>query len=170
MKFDEVIRAWINDTVRAAKISKVETVDEQQQGTFDMTVDFAAPGYGQSMRGKLLIFKPAIVSRRDFVPLTKPERTHPVVLEPRSYSELSDIYIPRGFQVDELPPPVETTTAFGSYTAVCTYDAATHHVKYQRTLVMNAAEIPAADYASVRDFFDAIRKAEQTNVVLSKTQ
>ncbi|MDF9832981.1 transglutaminase-like putative cysteine protease [Ereboglobus sp. PH5-5] len=170
VKFDEVIRGWVNDTVRAAKISKVDAVDEQQQGRFKMTVDFAAPGYGQSMRGKLLIFKPAIVSRRDFVPLTKPERTHPVVLEPRSYSELSDIYIPRGFQVDELPPLVETATPFGSYKAVCTYDAATHHVKYQRTLVMNAAEIPAADYASVRDFFETIRKAEQTPVVLSKEQ
>lgn len=168
VKFDEVIREWINDSVRAAKIVKVEAVDEQQQGKFDMTVEFAAPGYGQSMRGKLLIFKPAIVSRRDFVPLTKPERTHPVVLEPRSYNELSDIYIPQGFQVDELPPLVETTTPFGSYKAVCTYDAETHHVKYQRTLVMNAAEIPAADYASVRDFFETIRNAEQTPVVLSR--
>lgn len=168
VKFDEVIRKWISLTMRAAKIEKLEVNDEQQQGRFGMTVDFGAPAYGQSMRGKLLIFKPAIVSRRDFVPLTQPERNYPVVLEPRSYNELSDIYIPQGFQIDELPPPVETETPFGSYKAVCTYDAGTHHVKYQRTLVMNAAEIPASDYAKVREFFETIRKAEQTPVVLSR--
>ncbi|MDR1011265.1 MAG: DUF3857 domain-containing protein [Opitutaceae bacterium] len=167
IKFADVIRDWINGTVRAARLIRTDVTDAQEQGRFDMTAEFVAPAYGQSMRGKLLIFKPAIVSRRDFIPLTQPDRLYPVVLEPQSYNEASDIKIPDGFKIDEMPPPVETETAFGRYTANCAYDEATHQVRYRRTLVMNAAEIPASDYATVRAFYETIRKAEQTPVVLS---
>jgi hypothetical protein len=91
-----------------------------------------------------------------------------VVLEPRSYDEVCNIKIPGDFKIDELPPPVETQTSFGRYAAKCTYDEAAHQVRYQRTLVMNAAEIPAKDYATVRAFYETIRKAEQTPVVLGR--
>lgn len=60
--------------------------------------------------------------------------------------------------------------SFGRYTARCSYDAGTHQVQYRRTLVMNAAEIPAAEYASVRAFYETIRKAEQSPVVLSRAE
>lgn len=168
IKYADLVRDWINSTVRAAKVLKTDVVDEQEQGRFQMTAEFVAPGYAQSMRDKLLVFKPAIVGRRNFVPLTQPDRTHPVVLEPQSYDEMCNIKIPDDFKVEELPPPVETQTDFGRYTAKCTYDEAAHQVRYQRTLVMNAAEIPAKDYATVRAFYETIRKAEQTPVVLGR--
>lgn len=169
-KYADTVRDWINSTVRAAKVLKTDVVDEQEQGTFAMTAEFVAPGYAQSMRGKLLIFKPAIMSRRNFVPLTQPDRMYPVVLEPQSYDEASDIKIPDNFKVDELPPQVETQTSFGRYAAKCTYDEKTHQVQYRRTLVMSAAEIPASDYTTVRAFYETIRKAEQTPVVLGWVQ
>ena len=170
MKFSDVIRDWINFTVRAAKLIKVDAVDEQEQGRFTMTAEFVAPGYAQSMKGNLLVFKPAIVDRRDFTLLTEPDRKYPIVIEPRSWSEASDIIIPDGFKVDYLPPPVETQASFGRYTAGCEYDSQTHQVRYRRTLVMNAAEIPASDYATVRAFYETIRKAEQTRVVLGRVE
>lgn len=169
-KFSDLIRDWINGTVRAVKLLKTDVVDDQERGTFDMTAEFVAPGYAQSMRGKLLLFKPAIVSRRNFIPLTQPERTHPVVMQPQSYNEESNIRIPAGFTVDELPAPVEMTTSLGRYTAQCDYDAATHQVRYRRTLVMNAAEIPASEYATVRKFYETIRNAEQAPVVLKRVE
>ena len=167
-KYADRIRAWINDGAPASKILKTETVDSQEQGTFDLAVDFTAPNYAKMMRDKLLMFKPAIVSRRDFAPLTKPARAYPVIIEPRAFSENAVITIPDGYTVDELPPPVEATASFGHYKARTDFDAATRQVRYQRTLEMRAAEIPAADYETARRFYETMRKAEQTPVVLSK--
>jgi len=165
-KYADTIRAWINDNVPASKILKTQATDSQERGAFDLAVDFAAPSYAKMMRDKLLVFKPAIVSRRDFVPLTKPTRAYPVILEPRAWSETTAIAIPDGYTIDELPPPVEATASFGHYKAATTYDPVKRQVRYQRALEMSAAEIPASDYATVRKFYETIRNAEQTNVVL----
>jgi len=86
------------------------------------------------------------------------------------YEETADFAIPGNFTVDELPPPVETKTAFGSYTATCAYDPATRTIRCKRALVMQAAEIPAKDYMSVRQFYETIQKAEQAPVVLSRVK
>ena len=168
IKYPDQVRAWVNDSVPAAKILKTDATDSQEQGTFDLAVEFTARNYAKMMRDKLLMFKPAIVERRDFVPLTKPTRAYPVVIEPRAYSETAVIAIPDGYAVDELPPPMEATESFGHYKAETTFDAAKRQVLYHRTLERKAAEVPASDYAKVRQFFETIYKAEQTPVVLIK--
>ena len=56
------------------------TADDASGGRFALNVTFDAPGYAQLMQGRLLVFKPAIVSRRDSLSLTDPNRQHPVVL------------------------------------------------------------------------------------------
>ena len=58
-------------------------------GKFSLNVAFAARGYAQLMQDRLLVFKPAIVSRRDSLSLTDSKRKHPVVLKSNSYSRLS---------------------------------------------------------------------------------
>ena len=167
-KYDDWNRSWINSSVPASKILKTDATDSQEQGTFDLAIDFSAPNYAKMMRDKLLVFKPAILGRRDFVPLTKPTRVYPVILPPGSYSENAVIAIPDGYTVDELPPPAEETARFGRYKATTTYDAAKRQLRYQREIEMSAAEIPASDYETVRRFFETMRKAEQTPVVLIK--
>jgi len=167
-KYADTIRSWINDGVPSSKILKTDAVDSQEHGTFDLTVDFAALGYAKMMRDELLVFKPAIVSRRDFTPLTKPTRAYPVILTPRSYSETAVITIPDGYTVDELPPPTEAAERFGHYKATTDFDAEKKQVRYQRTLEMSAAEIPVSEYATVRQFYETMRKAEQTPVVLRR--
>jgi len=167
-KYDDWNRSWINSSVPASKILKTTATDTQDNGTFDLAIEFTAPGYAKMMRDKLLVFKPAILGRRDFVPLTKPTRVYPVVIPPGSYTETSTIAIPPGYTVDELPPPAEATASFGHYKATTTFDAAARRVRYQRELETTAAEIPAGDYAKVRQFFETMRKAEQAPVVLIK--
>jgi hypothetical protein len=68
--------------------------------------------------------------------------------------------------VDELPDAVKLDAAFGSYST--TYAVREGQLHFTRTFVQRASTIPADKYAEVRGFFERIRAAEQSPVVLAK--
>lgn len=71
-----------------------------------------------------------------------------------------------GFAVDEMPDPVKLETAFGSYKT--SYEVVNGELVFKRQLSQRAATIPAAQYAVVRKFYESIRAAEQSPVVLAR--
>lgn len=163
------IGRWVTEGAPSAQIAKVEPADDAKDGKdgkFALDVEFNAPTYAQSMRGKLLVFKPAIVSRRASIFLTDANRKHPVVLEGEAYDEIVKIKLPNGFEVDELPDSTEINRPFGNYAA--TYEVKDGQLTFKRTLILKSATIPVDQYAAVRSFFERIRTAEQAPVVLAK--
>jgi len=160
------VERWIARGVTGVHVSKIEPLDEPNEGKFSLGVELTAPAYGQLMQGRLLVFRPAIVSRRESLSLTEPTRKHPVVLTPNAYAETTRIKLPAGFEIDELPDAVKLDTAFGSY--VTSYVVKDGQLLFTRTLIVRAATIPVADYAKVRSFFERIRAAEQSPVVLMR--
>lgn len=160
------LERWITQTVPSANLLKAEPVDDAIAGKFALDVEFKSPHYAQSMRGKLLVFKPAIVSRHSAIFLTDIKRKHPVVLEAKAYSETVKIKLPAGFEADEWPEAVELNQPFGNYAAVCAVQDG--QLIFKRTLVLKAAIIPAEQYSAVRSFFERIRTIEQAPVVLAK--
>jgi hypothetical protein len=147
-------------------VSKLEPRDDAAADHFNLEIDFTAPAYGQLMQDRLLIFKPAIVSRRESLALTDAKRKHPVVLTSNAYSETLSLKLPAGFDVDELPDAVKLDTAFGSYAT--NYEVKDGHLVFTRKLVQKAGTIPVDQYAAVRSFFEKIRAAEQSPVVLAR--
>ena len=131
---------------------------------FDLNVEFTAHAYGQLMQDRLLVFKPAVVSRRQALSLTEPTRQYPVVLEARAYSETVRVKLPVDFAVDELPDAVKLDTTFGSYKT--SYEVKDGELVFTRTLAQRAGSITVDQYQSVRNFFEKIRAAEQAPVVL----
>ncbi|HEV7902968.1 MAG TPA: DUF3857 domain-containing protein [Pyrinomonadaceae bacterium] len=164
--YAKAVEHWITRGATGAKVVRVEPADNHTDGRFALDVDFTATNYGQLMQERLLVFKPAILSRRESVFLTKPSRTHAVVLESEAYSESVNVKLPAGFDVDELPDPVKLDTAFGSYST--SYAVKDGRLQFKRAFKQRAATIPPADYAAVRTFFERIRAAEQSPVVLAK--
>ena len=162
----KVIEGWVSYGATGAKVSKVEPKDNNEGGRFDLDVDFTAINYAQLMQNRLLVFKPAIVSRRESLSLTEPTRKHPVVLEARSFSETVRVKLPAGFEVDELPDPLKLDASFGSYNT--TYAVKDGELTFTRTLAQRAGTIPAAQYQVVRSFFERIRAAELAPVVLAR--
>ena len=160
------IEGWISAGAAAASISKVEPVDDTASGKFNLDIDFVAPAYGQVMQGRLLVFKPTIVSRRESLALTDAKRIHPVVLTSNAYSETVKFTLPAGFEVDELPDPVKLDSSFGSYQT--SYEVKDGALLFTRKLLQRAGTIPVDQYNSVRSFFEKIRSAEQSPVVLAK--
>lgn len=164
--YREMIERWMTRGVTAVKVTKVQPTDDSANGRFGLDVDFAAPAYAQLMQNRLLVFKPAIVSRSESLFLTEAKRTHPVVLTGNAYSETVRVKLPAGFDIDEMPDAVKLDTAFGSYAT--TYEVKDGQLVFTRKLVQRASTIPVEQYASVRIFFEKIRAAEQSPVVLAR--
>jgi hypothetical protein len=162
----KIIEGWISSGATAAKISNVDPQDSSVDGRFDLNIDFSATNYGQLMQNRLLVFKPAIVSRRDALTLTEAKRMYPVVLQSHAFTETLHLKLPDGFDVDELPDAVKLETAFGSYQT--TYDVKNGELIFTRTLAQHAGSIPVDQYPVVRNFFERIRAAEQAPVVLAR--
>lgn len=162
----KVTERWITRGAPGAQLGKVAPADDALAGKFALEVEFKAPAYAKTMRGKLMVFKPALVSRRSSLFLTKDKRAYPVVLESNAYSETTRIKLPEGFEVDEMPEAVELNHAFGNYAMSC--EAKEGHLLFKRTLILRAGTIPVDQYTAVRNFFARVLGAEQAPVVLAK--
>jgi hypothetical protein len=89
-----------------------------------------------------------------------------VVLKPLSYSENVRVELPAAFMVDDLPDPTKLNGPFGSYET--SYSVKDGELRFTRSLVLLGATIPVAEYSQVRSFFEKIRAAEQSPVVLAR--
>lgn len=164
--YQKAIERWIVSGTRAATVSRVLPQDDNVAGRFNLDIDFVAPSYGQVMQDRLLVFKPAIVSRRDSLDLTEAKRKHPIVLSSNAYAETVRVKLPAGFDVDEMPDAVKLDTSFGTYAT--TYEVKDGQLVFTRKLVQRAGTIPVEQYNSVRSFFEKIRAAELAPVVLMR--
>ena len=163
--YRKVIEKWISRAVTGAEIAKLETSDTEAN-RFTMDVEFNARGYGRIMGGRLMIFRPAVVSRRSGYTLVDDSRRYPVVLSPASFEETVAVEIPSGFSVDEKPPDVHLEHEFGRYSASWVdFDG---QLNFHRELTLLGVSVSTEDYPAVRDFFRQIMAAEQAPVVLVK--
>jgi hypothetical protein len=76
------------------------------------------------------------------------------------------VKLPDGFQVDEVPDPVQLETTFGSYKT--SYEVKDGELVFVRTMAQRGTAIPAAQYQTVRSFYEKIRAAELAPVVLTR--
>lgn len=162
--FNKTIENWLTRGATAAKLVKLTPNDKQSDASFNLDVEFSAPNYGQLMQNRLLVFKPAIVSRANSIYLTEQIRKNPVSLDSDSFDETTVFTLPVGFVVDEMPDAVSLDTPFGKYTA--SYVVKDNKLTYTRSLTMNRSTLSVDKYSSIREFYSKILAAEQSPVVL----
>lgn len=160
------IERWIAHGANSASVTNLKHQDNTSAHRFDLSADFTAASYAQSMQGRLLVFKPVVLSRRSFIDLSAPQRRHPVMLDSNSFVETTRIKLPVGFAVDELPDAVKLETAFGSYQI--SYEVKGDTLIGTRRFSTRAAMLPASEYNAVRNFYGRILAAEQAPAVLAK--
>ncbi|MEP6945410.1 MAG: DUF3857 and transglutaminase domain-containing protein [Acidobacteriota bacterium] len=163
--YNKMIEGWLTRGATGAKAGKIETRDNHDDGKFNLNVEFSALSYAQIMQGKLMVFKPAMVSRTDRS-FTNGKRYQPYVVNSSTYSENVKIRLPNGFTVDELPDPTTLETSFGKYSA--SYTVTGDVLTFTRSMKLSHATIAADKYDLVRKFFSGVRAAEQAPVVLLK--
>src|SRR2546430_15566060 len=95
--FRKGIEGWLTRGATGAALEDLKTKDALNDSAFDLDVSFSVARYAQLMRGNLLVFKPAVVNRQNFVFLTENKRTTPVEIGSVSISETAAFNLPDGF-------------------------------------------------------------------------
>ena len=162
-EYKSVIERWVARGAPGSKVSKVKA-REDDTGRFQLDVAFTAERYGQSMQGQLIIFKPAIVSRRDALSFSDDTRDQPIVLDSRAYDESVEVKLPLGFHVDEKPDDVDIEEDFGTFRAEWRVEG--DNLLFDRSLVLENRVLAADEYDRVKEFFRQVNVAATAPVVL----
>jgi hypothetical protein len=164
--YSKMLEVWLTQGATGARLEKFTPTDKKAESAFELDVEFSAPRYAQLMGGKLMIFKPVIVSGRKNLFLTDNNRQYPVLVSSYATKETAVFTLPQGFIVDELPDPVNLEMPFGKYST--TYEVKDGKLYFTRALILSRSTISVDKYNTVRDFFVKMREAEQSPVVLMK--
>ena len=81
-------------------------------------------------------------------------------------SDIVEIELPGGYAVDEIPPPVDVSTAFGEYHSHC--EVAGTILRYTRRYQINVLRVPAEQWGELRRFTNRIAADERSNAVLKQ--
>ncbi len=111
-----------------------------------------------------MIFRAGVIQLLDFARFTEKTRKLPIVLGSDAVSEIASVKLPEGFQIDELPDPIKIDSPYGKIDASWKAEGGT--VTFVRKIAINAATVPAAEYAALKRFLDTANGASEQPVVL----
>jgi transglutaminase-like putative cysteine protease len=121
--------------------------------------------------GRRLLLEPNVLGRLGALPTQVGPRQAPLALPPAAlYQDTVRLHMPTGFRVENLPQPTQFTTAYGTYSSTCTAlpDGTLQYVRQLETR-RPGATLPATKYTEYRDFRRKISQADNSQVVLIKT-
>jgi hypothetical protein len=117
--------------------------------------------------GELLLLRPRVVGLKGSGLMEVGERKHPVEFDTaRSETDVFEIALPEGYEVDELPPAVEVATEFAEYRS--RVEAEGTRLRYQRDLVVKQVWIPAEKLEELKTFLRRVAADERNQVVLRR--
>jgi len=132
---------------------------------FQMNYTILAKRYAKTA-GDLLLVRPRLIGIKGSGVLeTKEPRQLPVVFDgPRHDSDVFEITMPDGYQVDDLPPAVDLDYSFASYHSKT--EAVGNVLKYTRTFEIKELSVPMGKIEELRKFYRAIAGDERNTAVL----
>jgi hypothetical protein len=96
---------------------------------------------------------------------TKDPRKFPVEFEgPSLDSDTFEITLPAGYEVSDLPPPVDVDYGFASYHSKT--EANGNTLKYTRRIEVKELIVPLAQMESLKKFYRTIASDERNTAVL----
>jgi hypothetical protein len=164
------------------KIKPIEGIVSASMGTFALTKasvlnldDTSQPfGYNYSLvahdyaksAGNLLLVRPRVVGVYTNGVLEKKEpRKYPIEMDsPAQYTDSFDIVLPQGFEVDDLPAPVDVDNSFASYHSKTEVKGNVLH--YSRVYEIKQLTIPVDQMEDLRKFYRIVAGDERNTAVL----
>ena len=116
--------------------------------------------------GNLLLVRPRVVGFNSSDLLeTKEPRKYPVEFEgPYRNMDAIEIAIPTGYEVDDLPPPVNADYSFASYHSKTEVNGNT--LKYTRTFEVKELSVPVSKVEELKKLYRIIAGDERNTAVL----
>ena len=119
--------------------------------------------------GNLLLVRPRVFGSKASALLeTKEPRKFPVEFTgPSLDSDTFEIALPAGYEVSDLPPPVDVDYEFASYHSKT--EASGNTLKYTRRLEVKQLTVPVAQAETLKKFYRIIASDERNTAVLQPT-
>jgi hypothetical protein len=175
---------WALRTVTrdADKIKPIETLLSHSLATFQITKATAgnlqltdqpfvynysvvAQNYAK-LAGNLLLVRPRFIGNKSSDLLeTKEPRKYPVEFDgPSQDTDTFEITLPAGYEVDDLPPPVNADYSFASYHSKTEVTGNT--LKYTRTFEVKELSVPLSKVEELKKLYRVIAGDERNTAVL----
>jgi len=142
---------------------------EQTDLPFGFNYTFESDRYAKTA-GNLLLVRPRVLGSKSSAVLeTKEPRKFPVEFDgPLRDTDTFDITLPSGYEVDELPSPVDVDYSFGSYHSKTEARGGVLH--YTRTMEIKELSVPVSKMDELKKFYRMIATDERNNAVLRPAQ
>jgi transglutaminase-like putative cysteine protease len=159
----ESLMAHSLSTFQITKASITNLSQRDMPFKYDWT--FYSQNYAKTA-GNLLLLRPRVVgTKADDILETKEPRKYPVEFEgPRRDTDTFEIKIPAGYEVDELPPPIDADYSFGSYHSKT--EVAGDAIRYTRTFEIKELSVPTSKVDDLKKFYRIIASDERNTAVL----
>ena len=159
------------EDVLAASLPNFQIVEanmvnlEQTDRPFGFNYTFQSANYAK-LAGNLLLVRPRVLGAKSSGVLeTREPRKYPYEFEgPLRDTDSFDIELPAGYELDELPPPVDADYSFASYHSKT--EANGHTLHYTRSLEIKELSVPVSKMDELKKFYRTIAADERNTAVL----
>jgi hypothetical protein len=138
---------------------------EHTDRPFGFNYTFRSDNYAK-LAGNLMLVRPRVLGNKASGILeTKEPRKFPVEFDgPSRDTDKFDIALPPGYEVDELPPPMDAEFSFGSYHSKT--EASGNVLHYTRALEIKELSVPVSQMDELKKFYRMIATDERNTAVL----
>jgi transglutaminase-like putative cysteine protease len=160
------IENLVSHSLATFQLTKASIVNLNQTDLpFGYQYSFVAENYAKTA-GNLLLVRPRVLGNRSSDLLeTKEPRKYPVEFTgPERDVDTFEITMPPGFEVDDLPPPVNADYSFASYHSKTEVNGNT--LKYTRTFEVKELSVPLSKVDDLKKLYRMIAGDERNNAVL----
>jgi hypothetical protein len=160
------IEELLAGSVSTFKITHASIVNLTQTDLpFGFNYSFEAMNYAKSA-GNLLLVRPRVIGSKSSGLLeTREPRNFSIEFEgPAQDTDTFEIALPPGYEVDDLPPPVDVDYSFASYHAKTA--VAGNAIRYSRTFEIKQLSVPASKADDLKKFYRIVASDERNTAVL----
>jgi len=160
------IESLLAGSLSSFQITRASLVNlDHTDQPFGFNYTFQSDNYAKTA-GSLLLVRPRVLGSKSSAILeTKEPRKFPIEFEgPSRDTDSFDIALPPGYEVDELPTPMDVEYSFGSYHSKT--EASGQMLHYTRALEIKELSVPLSKMDELKKFYRMIAADERNTAVL----
>jgi hypothetical protein len=163
-ELEEEIQSWLptNAKVRLGEVTGWEGFEPPLRAQVELTIE----GYAQAT-GRRTLLPIGVFQWNETHPFRHARRVHAVYLR-NPYQEIDDLTIklPAGLQVETIPEPRQSNSAWGRYQA--SRGKASQGIRLRRALSLEGYHFRVENYEQLRSFFSQVRAGDEEQIVLQR--
>ncbi len=144
------------------------TGKDEINSPIEFKASVSADNYAHS-NGDFIYITPQIIHRSDENPLKTNIRRFPIDYGYRSnYTILTNLYIPEGYEIKEMPKDLTYSAAVGGVTYSRKISVTENQIQFLTKYTVKSIEVKAQFYNALREFYSKMIAAEAEQIVLQK--